>query len=324
MTCRRRAPIARSSAISRERWVTVIVNVFQMMNEPTNSAMPAKVPKTSPTILKFSLIASAFSLATPAPVMASVPSGITAESRWASSVCETPGDGADVDRVELAGLAEHLLRGPAVEVRRRGAAEVLDPVAVANRAHDGELTGRALEQHLDRGAQRDAVVLGAGGVDGDLVVTGGRAAGEQLDIAAELRVGRHAVAVGRSATVGGDGPPVVVGEQRVAAHGALGRADAVDVADLVEHGRGDGAPGRADTFGRGVGRLGPDHRVGARRDLAEELVEGDPHRVGQDERPGQEGDAEGDGRRGQQEPQLVRHHGAQGRGQHGQAPRCFM
>ena len=30
------------SAISRVRWVTIIENVFQMMNEPTNSAIPAK------------------------------------------------------------------------------------------------------------------------------------------------------------------------------------------------------------------------------------------------------------------------------------------
>ena len=42
-TWRRVAPTARSRAISRERWVTIIVNVFQMMNEPTNSAMPAKI-----------------------------------------------------------------------------------------------------------------------------------------------------------------------------------------------------------------------------------------------------------------------------------------
>ena len=42
MTWPRVAPIARSSAISRDRWVTIIVKVFQMMNEPTNRAMPAK------------------------------------------------------------------------------------------------------------------------------------------------------------------------------------------------------------------------------------------------------------------------------------------
>ena len=77
MTWRRRAPIARSSAISRERWVTVIVKVFQMMKDPTKSAMPAKIPNMIPTILKFSLIASAFSSATASPVTASVPCGTT-------------------------------------------------------------------------------------------------------------------------------------------------------------------------------------------------------------------------------------------------------
>ena len=43
VTCRRLAPIARSNAISRVRWATTIENVLKMMNEPTNSAMPAKM-----------------------------------------------------------------------------------------------------------------------------------------------------------------------------------------------------------------------------------------------------------------------------------------
>ena len=55
-TWRRVAPIARSSAISRERWVTIIVKVFQMMNEPTNRAMPAKIMNRIPTILRSFLI----------------------------------------------------------------------------------------------------------------------------------------------------------------------------------------------------------------------------------------------------------------------------
>ena len=66
---------ARSSAISRDRWVTIIVKVFQMMKEPTNSAMPAKTMNRIPTILKFSLMASEFSSATVLPVTASVPVG---------------------------------------------------------------------------------------------------------------------------------------------------------------------------------------------------------------------------------------------------------
>ena len=119
------APIARSSAISRDRWVTVIVKVFQMMNEPTNSAMPAKIPNRMPTILKFALIASAFSLATAAPVTASVPVGQDLREPLGELGLADAVLGADVDRVEGAGRAEHLLRRRGVEVRRRGAAEVL-------------------------------------------------------------------------------------------------------------------------------------------------------------------------------------------------------
>jgi hypothetical protein len=82
-TCRRVAPTARSSAISRERWVTIIVKVFQMMKAPTNRAMPAKTVKRIPTIFSSSLMASEFSFETAAPVTASVPSGTTASSRSA-------------------------------------------------------------------------------------------------------------------------------------------------------------------------------------------------------------------------------------------------
>ena len=169
--------------------------------------MPAKIPKMMPTILKFSLIASAFSFATAAPVTRL---GALGDHRG-QPVGEL--GLATRRRSALTSIASNCPGAPStscavvgVEVRRRGAAEVLDPVAVADRADDGELPGRALEQDLDRGAERDVVVLGAGGVDGDLVPVGRGVAGEQLHVAAELLVGRHAVAVGRGATVGGDGP----------------------------------------------------------------------------------------------------------------------
>ena len=74
-TCRRVAPMARSSAISRERWVTIIVKVFQMMNEPTNSATCGEDHEQDLDDLQSSSIASEFSWATVAPVTASVPSG---------------------------------------------------------------------------------------------------------------------------------------------------------------------------------------------------------------------------------------------------------
>ena len=168
ITCRRVAPIALSSAVSRERWVTIIVNVFQMMKEPTNSATPAKIMNRIPTNLRSFLTASEFSLATVAPVTASVPSGTTARDVRGELLLAHALLGAHVDRVEEAGLAQQLLRGGGLEVRRRGAAEVL-LATEADGADDGELLGRTLEEHLDRRAELDVVLLGAGGVDGDLV-----------------------------------------------------------------------------------------------------------------------------------------------------------
>ena len=41
--------MARSSAISRPRWATMIEKVLKMMNDPTSSAM---TPKTSRNVLK--------------------------------------------------------------------------------------------------------------------------------------------------------------------------------------------------------------------------------------------------------------------------------
>ena len=84
------APIALSSAISRDLWVTIIVNVFQMMNDPTNRAIPAKIMNRMPTILRSFCTASEFSCATVSPVTASAPFGTTASSRFASSVWLTP------------------------------------------------------------------------------------------------------------------------------------------------------------------------------------------------------------------------------------------
>ncbi len=72
-----------------------------------------------------------------------------------------------------------------------------------------------------------------------------------------------------------------------------------------------GAAG-ADAVRGGVRRVGADHGVGPGGDLAEELVEREPHGVGQHERAGQERDAERDRRGGQDEAELVREHPAQG------------
>ena len=87
---RRVAPIARINAISRERWVTIIVKVFQMMKPPTNNAMPAKIVSRMLTILRSASTAFAFSSDTVAPVTASAPSGTTVDRLSTSSAWLTP------------------------------------------------------------------------------------------------------------------------------------------------------------------------------------------------------------------------------------------
>ena len=87
---RRVAPTARIRAISRDRWVTIIVKVFQMMNEPTNKAMPAKIMNMMLTNFRSSLTASEVSCATCAPVTASAASGTAASSRFARAASVTP------------------------------------------------------------------------------------------------------------------------------------------------------------------------------------------------------------------------------------------
>jgi hypothetical protein len=83
--------MARSRAISRDRWVIVIVNVFQMMNEPTNKAIPAKIMNITVTTFRSVFTASADSFTTVAPVTASVPSGSTLLILCARSAGATPG-----------------------------------------------------------------------------------------------------------------------------------------------------------------------------------------------------------------------------------------
>ena len=324
LTCRRVAPIARSSAISRDRWVTIIVKVFQMMNDPTNSAMPAKTPNRTLRNVKLGVDRVR---------------GLPRHGRAGDGLGALRGDGvqalgerlvadagrrADVDLVEDAGRAEHPLGGGRGEVCRRRAAEVLR-AAVADGADHGEGLGRPTEEDLDVRAEGDVVLLRRAGVDGHLVRTDRRVPGAEVHVPAQADVGGQAVAHRRSAALGEDGLAVGVGQQRVATDGSLGGRHAVDAADGVE-GRGcDRCAGQGGARGLVVRGLLPDDRVGARGDLAEELVESQLHGVGEDEGAGQERHSEGDRGGGEDEAQLVREHPADGCGEHGgQAPRRFM
>ena len=90
-TWRRVAPTARSSAVSRRRWATRTLKVFQMTNEPTSRETAAKTSRMLVKMPRPSRIAAELWSATSAPVSASTPSG----SRWAiasrSSVGVTDG-----------------------------------------------------------------------------------------------------------------------------------------------------------------------------------------------------------------------------------------
>ena len=93
-TCRRVAPIARSSAFSRVRWATVMKKVLKMMNPPTSRATRAKI---SMKVLKNDnpwRRASWLSSVTVAPVTTSMPGGRTSPIRSTSSSCDTPSSAA--------------------------------------------------------------------------------------------------------------------------------------------------------------------------------------------------------------------------------------
>ncbi len=91
-TCLLFAPIARSSAISRPRWATMIEKVLKMMNEPTSSAI---TPKTSRNVLKnrsASLMSFWLSFVISAPVRTSTffsPVSVCLRLR-ATWSCDTP------------------------------------------------------------------------------------------------------------------------------------------------------------------------------------------------------------------------------------------
>ena len=84
-TCLRLAPIARSSAISRVRWATMIEKVLQMMNAPTSSAMTANTMQERVKKPSICLRVSACcSLVIASPVSTSVPVG----NAWRDAVGE--------------------------------------------------------------------------------------------------------------------------------------------------------------------------------------------------------------------------------------------
>ena len=81
----RLAPSARSIAICRERWATVIEKVLLMMKAPTNIATNANTSMKMPNAPKDSSKAFSASATSSSPVMTSTPSGKAVEMREESS-----------------------------------------------------------------------------------------------------------------------------------------------------------------------------------------------------------------------------------------------
>ena len=90
-TCRRLAPIARSSASSRLRWATRIEKVLTMRKAPTVSATPAKTSRKVLTNDRASSIRFEARAAAASPVVASKPLGSTLVTAALSSAWLVPG-----------------------------------------------------------------------------------------------------------------------------------------------------------------------------------------------------------------------------------------
>ena len=115
--------MARSSAISRIRWVMTIWNVLKIVKQATTRPMIANTIRNVEKKPIASATRSCVSSMIAEPDNASWPSGRIAARRVSELVLRDAGDGVDHDRVDLAGLADQqLLGGGEVEQRDAGAA----------------------------------------------------------------------------------------------------------------------------------------------------------------------------------------------------------
>ena len=209
----------------------------------------------------------------------------------------------DADLVELAVLAEQLLRRRQIEAGERRPADRADGAELDD-ARDPEVLDRALDLDAERRADLEVLLARGRLVDDDLVRRRPCALDERQ--ARELRLRRvdGEPEVRRAAE---DDRLAVLDELRV-----LGRdpADRVgDVRQLLAPSRGATRrtpPRSCPTGPRGRTPTSTgDRRVGALVDVREDRVERLVDRVGEDERAADRRDAEDDRDRGERRPQLA-------------------
>ncbi len=223
--------------------------------------------------------------------------------RGGKLVRRRPALGGDGDGVELALPVEQLLRRCDVEDRERSAAERLD-AGVLGGSDELEVLHRREGRHLHLVAHLVALILRRPGVDDDLV-----RAGRPTPV---LELERVEPGVGGVDTKAEGGRVL---HDRLAAvvedlHGRLledapdGGVDLVVRADLLQHRCGDRRRRRRLAFEADVGRRRRHDSVSAGVGLDEDPVERTVDRVREDERPADHRDAEDDGDRGQNGPEL--------------------
>ena len=301
LTCRPEAPIARSIAMSRVRWATVIENVLLMMKAPTKTATNANT-----SMITVNGLMSAATAAWSCSIERGAGDDLDAVSdRGLHGGCDIglrhTRIGGDGDRVRLARGGEQL-GGGGVGEQHRGRTRRRVLAGEGGDAGDRELPRLALREHGRYVAQLVAGLVGARLVDHDLVV------------------GRRSVPAGELVGIEvGDVDPVAA-ERRVLAHVADGLAVAPDelgvpvdaqrgLVDAV--GRSDGVEQRGVEPGAGLAvaevdlRGSPDVGVDSLVGLGQHGVEGGTDRVGEDDGAGHEGDTEEHREGGGQEAQLA-------------------
>ena len=299
-TWRRLAPTMRSRASSRVRCPTMMENVLRMVKPPTKSAMNAKTSRAMLKKLSAWPIAPVASSTTVWPVTTSTPGGRARGDGALHALRLRPGVATTLMVSNLPTSPSTRLGRGDVERGEGGSGQVVGG-AEAGQAADGERPWRALQEDPHPLTHREVVLLGRSQVHDDVVGRRGCPSPGQSE-RGEALIGVEGDPEGGGAP-GRDRLALVRDVLRVPGHRALGDLHPRHGAHGREDRLGDRVPG-----GRAAAaelRNAADLEIDVLVDVPEERVEGVVQRVRQDEGPGNEGDPEHDGQRGEGQPELV-------------------